>query len=772
MANPQAVIVAPTLVSDRYVQLGPTYEGGPQLADGAIIPVEKTATPVELDRVYQSLDTIARSLGPNGANRTGALNQLLRSSAGALGGNGELLKSTITELGGAVGTLADNRDNLFATVDNLGQFTNMLARNDGAVRDLNNQLADISAFLASERGNLSTVLATLPPALDDVARFIRDNRDILRTDVRKLANITDILVRQRRAVTEFTNVAPLALGNLTNSYNARSGTLDVRPVLAPELLGAGLDPRALICNLLVNQPGLPDVLAGPADPRSTQVARASVGLWRPPGRHGRRRRVSQLPLGLSLAPIQDLLGLLNAQPSLNALVPVTTGSCRALAGRQAAPAARAAGREPVVPTERRSRGDTDRARQRNPRLRDRRRWPVSAPQEGSTTRPRRTRVAALMVVALFALTGCGLQSLQDLPLPGGAALGPEPYVVTAQFTNVVDLVPNNSVRVNDVPVGVVREVTLAPDGWTAQVVVEVNGAVVLPANATARLRQTSLLGEKFVELLPSPTDPPQGRLAAGAVIPADRTDVGAQVEEVLGALSLLLNGGGVEKVQTIARELNAATTGNEAQLRSLLQNLDQFVGTLDRQKADIVRAIDSLERLSRTLVDQRARIANVIDNLGPGLDVLNQQRGLLVGTLQSLNRLSDVGTDVIRRSQANTVADLRALQPILRNLVEAGDALPGSLQILLTIPFADNSLNVIKGDFANIDVSLQINLQNLLTTILNSPEVPGVDAIFKLLQPPGHDAGRRGRRRRGSRRPRHVDEHGGSGSPAARSRRR
>ena len=92
---------------------------------------------------------------------------------------------------------------------------------------------------------------------------------------------------------------------------------------------------------------------------------------------------------------------------------------------------------------------------------------------------------------------------------------------------------------------------------------------------------------------------------------------------------------------------------------------------------------------------------------------------------------------MIRRSQANTVADLRALQPILRNLVEAGDALPGSLQILLTIPFADNSLNVIKGDFANIDVTLDLDLQAILTNILNSPEVPGVDAIFKLLQPPG-----------------------------------
>jgi virulence factor Mce-like protein len=320
-ADAQAVIVAPTLVSDRYVQLGPTYESGPQMADGAVIPVERTGTPVELDRVYQSLDTIARALGPNGANQTGALNQLLQSSAGALGGNGELLKSTIAELGGAVGTLADNRDNLFATVDNLGQFTNMLARNDGAVRDLTSQLADIAAFLASERGDLSRVLADLPPALDDVARFIRDNRDILRTDVRRLANITDILVRQRRALTEITNVAPLAIGNLANSYNATSGTLDVRPVLAPELIGDGLDPRALLCNLLANQPGLPDFLAqAPPSELVTQVARASVVCGAILGNGAG----PESPLGVSLAPIQALLGLLGGQPSLD-LADVTTG---------------------------------------------------------------------------------------------------------------------------------------------------------------------------------------------------------------------------------------------------------------------------------------------------------------------------------------------------------------------------------------------------------------------------------------------------------------
>ena len=249
-ADAQAVIIAPTLVSDRYVQLGPSYTGGPVMPDGAIIPADRTAVPVELDAVYKSLNTIATALGPNGANQVGALNQLLRSSSSFLGGNGEALKQTIVQVAGAVGTLSDNRGNLFATVDNLQQFTSTLAANDGNVRALNFQLQDISAFLASERGNLSQVLALLPPALEQVAAFVRDNRDILRVDVGQLAQITDILVRQQRALTELADVAPLGLGNLTNVYNASSGTLDVRPILAPTLALPALDPRALLCGLL------------------------------------------------------------------------------------------------------------------------------------------------------------------------------------------------------------------------------------------------------------------------------------------------------------------------------------------------------------------------------------------------------------------------------------------------------------------------------------------------------------------------------------------
>ncbi|WP_018330895.1 MCE family protein [Actinomycetospora chiangmaiensis] len=299
-ADAKAVIVAPTLVSDRYVQLGPNYTGGPMMNDGAVIPVQRTAVPVELDRVYQSLNQLATSLGPNGANKNGALNDLIRSSANTLGGNGEAIKQTITELAGAVGTLSDNRGNLFATVDNLGVFTNMLARNDGQVRLLNNQLADISGFLAAERGNLSQVLQVLPPALEDVASFVRDNRDGLRTDVGQLASITDILVRQSRALAEFTDVAPLALNNLTNSFNASSDTLDVRPVISPGLNLPPISRAQIICALL-NGGLLPQLPAGTAPPLllAGQVQCAT------------QTQAGVTALNQALAPYQQLAALLN-----------------------------------------------------------------------------------------------------------------------------------------------------------------------------------------------------------------------------------------------------------------------------------------------------------------------------------------------------------------------------------------------------------------------------------------------------------------------------
>ena len=179
-------------------------------------------------------------------------------------------------------------------------------------------------------------------------------------------------------------------------------------------------------------------------------------------------------------------------------------------------------------------------------------------------------------------------------------LGADPYRLTIEFSDVVDLVPQSLVKVDDVSVGTVTDISVGP-AWTAMVSVLVNRDVALPADAQARIRTTSLLGEKFVELsrpqeAPGAVSPP--RIADGATIPLARTSRAAEVEEVLGALSLLLNGGGIAQIRTISSELNKALTGNEPEIRALLDDLDHLVGALDDRKTEITRALDEINRLS------------------------------------------------------------------------------------------------------------------------------------------------------------------------------
>ncbi|MEV6237302.1 MCE family protein [Lentzea sp. NPDC051838] len=242
----QAVVVSPSVVSDRYVQLAPAYTGGPTMGDNAVIPRERTATPVELDELYQSLDKLTTALGPNGANADGALADLLNSAARNLEGNGQALNDTLKNLGQATRTLSGSKEDLFATVDNLQKFTAMLAANDSQVRDFNKQLADVTKMLADERGDLGAALNELATALQQVQGFIKDNRAVLKSNVDKLASITQVLVNQRAALAETLDVAPLALGNLQNSYNAASGTLDTRA----NINELNQPPIVLVCKLV------------------------------------------------------------------------------------------------------------------------------------------------------------------------------------------------------------------------------------------------------------------------------------------------------------------------------------------------------------------------------------------------------------------------------------------------------------------------------------------------------------------------------------------
>ncbi len=332
-----------------------------------------------------------------------------------------------------------------------------------------------------------------------------------------------------------------------------------------------------------------------------------------------------------------------------------------------------------------------------------------------------------VLAGLLVLAGCsdgGFNGLYGTPLPGGADVGDHPYHVTALFTDVLDLVPQSSVKVNDVAVGRVDKISLTPDTRSALVAMTVNGDIALPANARAELKQSSLLGEKFVELSVPTAEPATGHLGDGAQIPLGRTNRNPEVEEVLGALSLLLNGGGVEQIQKISHELNDALSGNEPEIRALLSRVDELATQLDGHRTEILRAIDGLGKLSRTLAGQTQNLTNALDNLAPGLKVVTDQRDQLVGMLNALNTLSGVAVDTVTKSRDQLVANLKALQPTLTKLGEAGSNLPNALQILLTYPFPDYAGNVIKGDYANVEANVNLDLDTLISNFTNSSQPP------------------------------------------------
>jgi len=351
---------------------------------------------------------------------------------------------------------------------------------------------------------------------------------------------------------------------------------------------------------------------------------------------------------------------------------------------------------------------------------------------GAARPPRRARIPALAAGVTAALTavcvaGCssgGFNGIYSIPLPGGADLGPHPYRVTAEFSNVVDLVPQSSVKVNDVSVGRVTNIYLPPRSWTARVTMLINGSVHLPANAIAQVQQASLLGEQYVGLSAPPGIPPQGRLTSGAVIPLYRTTTNATVEEVFGALSLLLNDGGLAQLHVIDTQLNAALAGNEPQIRSLLRQIGILIGNLNNHRRDIISALDGLNALSATLAARNRQIGHVLDHITPGLEVLTAQRKQLVTMLNALHRLSDVAVHTINASEDNFAANLRALTPTLRELADAGQNLPLALQVLLTYPFTDQVLKDIKGDYLNAYLSVQAAPGTTVIAPVKPPPAP------------------------------------------------
>ena len=326
-------------------------------------------------------------------------------------------------------------------------------------------------------------------------------------------------------------------------------------------------------------------------------------------------------------------------------------------------------------------------------------------------------VAGIGATAVIALaTGCSQQGIYAIPLPGGADIGDNPRHVTVQFDDVLDLVPQSAVKVDGVAVGRVDNIGVADDGWTAQVDLIVDNSTKLPANAIASVQQSSLLGEKYIQLSP-PAEGAVGSLADGALITADRTRHSTDIEEVLGALSLLLNGGGVAELQPIIHELTSALDGRENKVRGLLEQANSLIGGLNEQRDDITRALDGLDTLTSRVNDQTEKVDKILTDIPPAVQVLEEQRPQLTQLLGQLDRLGAVGTDVLTKSKDDLIADLRALRPTLQALSASAPDLVTVLPLVPTFPFPDGVENVIKGNSLNLWLTVDTQIGDQLKAL-------------------------------------------------------
>ncbi|QIV85467.1 MCE family protein [Mycolicibacterium frederiksbergense] len=317
----------------------------------------------------------------------------------------------------------------------------------------------------------------------------------------------------------------------------------------------------------------------------------------------------------------------------------------------------------------------------------------------------------VLAVALAA-SGCSWKGINSVALPGVEGKGPGAYTIQAQMPDVDNLDQNSRVRVNDVTVGNVTDIER--QGWHALVTMSLNENVVLPANATATLGQTSLLGSQHIELA-VPTDAePTGRLKQGAVIPLESAGAYPTTEQTLAAVSLLLNGGGVGQVQDITQAFSTAFTGREADLRSLITELDRYIAYTNDQKDDIIAAAESLNSLVGQVAEQKPVVDRALETIPDALQVLKDQREELSEALVQLGRFSALAADSVNQTKESLVAQLKALGPTLESLANAGPALTRGLSILTTYPFPKETLtNWMRGDYANLTLVVDLTLSRI-----------------------------------------------------------
>jgi phospholipid/cholesterol/gamma-HCH transport system substrate-binding protein len=321
-------------------------------------------------------------------------------------------------------------------------------------------------------------------------------------------------------------------------------------------------------------------------------------------------------------------------------------------------------------------------------------------------------VTVLAAVALTAVSGCGWRGLNSLPLPGTAGDGPGSFTIQVQLPDVTNLQQNSRVRVGDVTVGNVSRVERQE--WHALLTLRLAGDVDLPANATAKLGQTSLLGSVHVELSPPTVAPPQGKLHEGSLIQLSSAGMYPTTEQTLSAMSLLLNGGGVGQLQDITKALSTAFAGREQDLRSLIEQLDKFVTYLNDQRDDIIAATDSLNNLVGQFAAEQPVVDHALKTIPDALALLRDERSKLADALDQFGEFSALTANAVDQTKDNLVAELGQLGPVLESLANAGPALTRGPEMLLAYPWPTENLDKwIRGDYANLTAVVDLTLNRI-----------------------------------------------------------
>jgi phospholipid/cholesterol/gamma-HCH transport system substrate-binding protein len=330
----------------------------------------------------------------------------------------------------------------------------------------------------------------------------------------------------------------------------------------------------------------------------------------------------------------------------------------------------------------------------------------------------------LLVVAAL-LSSCGSwHGIANVPLPGGAGTGPGSYTVYVQMADTLALNANSRVRVADVFVGSVRAIEVK--NWIATLTLGVDRNVKLPANATAAIGQTSLLGSQHVELA-APPDPSPQPLKNGDIIPLKNSSAFPTVERTLASFATVLRGGGVPNLEVIQNEFNNILTGRGPQIRAFLGKLDTFTDQLNQQRDDITRAIDSTDRLLTYVANQSDTLDRVLTEFPPLIKHFADQRDLLINAVDAVGRFSDVTAQTLSASRSNLHQDLQSLQCPLNELGRASPLLLDALKLILTLPFnIDNVPKVIRGDYVNLSGAIDLTLSSIDNNFLSGTGISGL----------------------------------------------